>query len=79
VGNFPGFGRGDREAVAPIDVQHHRDIRLSVANVDDLVARHDVPRADFFDRRDLAVAGCDAQERPDLPAVGWNSNRVPTT
>ena len=67
--DLAGFRRGDREAVAAIDVQHHRDVRLPVAHIDDLIARHGVACPDFLDRCDFAEAGRDALQGIDLAAV----------
>src|SRR5439155_795902 len=60
------FRRGDGEALTPVDWQHHRNVRLSIADVYHLIARHHVPRADLLDSGDLAVARRHAEEGADL-------------
>src|SRR3989475_8433470 len=61
-----GFGRGDGEAVAPVDVQHHVDVGTAVPDIDDPVRAHLQRRLQLVQDRHLAVSRRDSRDRPDL-------------
>jgi len=51
------LGDGDCEAVALIDVHHHRQIGTAVADIDDAIGAEMEFRALFFEDGDLAPSG----------------------
>ena len=59
---MPRFGGGDGEALSTIDVQHHVNVRASIADVHNAVARNAKPETKGIDRGDFAVARGDLDD-----------------
>jgi len=64
--NLSRLRRRDREPVTAIHVQDHRDVRLPIPDVDDLIARQRKLETEVFDGGDLAIAGRHSDHRVDF-------------
>ena len=66
LGDVFGFGNGDSETVASVDVEHNVNIRAAVAGVDDVVRADFLAGLKFIEEGDFAVASGGADDGVDF-------------
>src|SRR2546425_12624617 len=69
-GDVPGLGHGNSEAVAGVDLQHHMNVRATVADVDRTVGADLKLRLKLLQNGDLPVSGRDLGDRADFARRG---------